>query len=165
MQIDLSKPADVEMHLWECIEANKVGMLSLGGGYLPHAQPMTAFPERARRQLWFFSRSDTDLARQAQGGRAALFTFQHKDLHASLSGELTLQHDPIRIERYWNAIVSAWHPGGRSDPALTMLCFEAEDAQVWLSEARPVRFAWEIAKANATRQQPDVGARVHLDFH
>ena len=165
MQIDMSNPADVEMHLWECIEANKVGMLSLGGGVRPHAQPMTAFPERTRRQLGFFSRSDTDLARQVQGGRQALFSFQHKDLHASMTGELRVQHDPIRIERYWNAIVSAWYPGGRADPALTMLCFEGEDAQVWLSEAAPIRFAWEIAKANATHHVPDLGGRTHLNFH
>ncbi len=165
MHIDMSNPADVEMRLWEDIETHKVGMLGLVGGTLPHAQPMTAFPERTRRQIWFFTRSDTELARQVVDGRPAVFTLQQRDMHASIGGELQIQHDPIRIERYWNAIVSAWYPGGRSDPALTMMCLECEDAHVWISEAGPVRFAWEIAKANATRHLPDVGGRVHLDFH
>jgi len=28
-----------------------------------------------------------------------------------------------------------------------------------------VKFAWEIAKANATYHQPHVGGRTHLDLH
>ncbi|HWA61625.1 MAG TPA: pyridoxamine 5'-phosphate oxidase family protein [Caulobacteraceae bacterium] len=180
MRTDLTNPADVEHRLWEELEDHKVGMLGVFGAephpsqprhaqprhaQPRHAQPMTAFAERGRRQLWFYTRTDTDLARQVAGGARGLFILQLRDLQASICGQMHIQHDPVRIERYWNAIVSAWHPGGRTDPKLTLLCLDCEDAQVWISESAPVRFAWEIAKANATRHEPVLGGRTHLDFH
>jgi hypothetical protein len=38
-----------------------------------------------------------------------------------------------------------------------MLCLDANDAQVWISEGGPIRFAWEVAKANLTGSTPGVG--------
>jgi general stress protein 26 len=165
MRTNINNPADVEHRLWNDIEAHQIGMLMAVGGAAHHAQPMTAFAERGRRQMWFFTRNDTDLVRQIGDGHEAMFMFQQRDLQACIDGHLTVQHDPVRMERYWNAVVAAWHPAGRNDPKLTLLCLDCNDAQVWLSEAGPVKFAWEIAKANATRHQPDLGGRAHLDFH
>ena len=165
MRTDLTNPADVEHRLWEDIESHHTGMLLPVNGARIHAQPMTAFPERGTRQLWFFTRTDTDLARQIGKGSAAMFMVQLKGLQACIGGELRVAPDPSRMERYWNAVVAAWYPGGRNDPKLTMLCLDCEDAQVWISEGSPVKFAWEIAKANATRHMPDLGGRTHLEFH
>jgi len=165
MRTDIHNPADVEFRLWEEIEDRHVGMLAPGGAARIHAQPMTAFPERSNRALWFFSRRDTDLARMISGSLPAMFTVQHRDFYACLSGELRVSPDERRMERYWNAVVAAWHPAGRRDPNLTLLRLDVQDAQVWLSEAGPVKFAWEIAKANATRHMPDLGGRAHLTFH
>jgi general stress protein 26 len=160
-----TNPADVEHKLWDELEAHPVGMLLTLGAAPRHAQPMTAFVEREQRRLWFFTRTDTDLAREAETSRAAVFSYQHRDLQASIRGHVQRQHDRARMDKYWNAVVAAWHPGGKSDPKLTLLCMDCDDAQVWASEAGPVKFAWEIAKANATRRQPDLGGRTHLDFH
>jgi general stress protein 26 len=165
MRTDITSPTDVELRLWEDLESHHIGMLMPLGEPTMHAQPMTAFPERASRQLWFFTRTETELARHIGGGAYAMFTLQHHDLHACIGGHLHLEHDEVRLERYWNAVVAAWYPEGRNDPALTMLRFDCHDAQVWLSEAGPVKFAWEIAKANATHQAPDLGGRAHLRFH
>lgn len=46
-----------------------------------------------------------------------------------------------------------------------MLCLEVADAQVWISEGGPLKFAFEIAKANATGQTPDVGGSRRIDLH
>jgi hypothetical protein len=46
-----------------------------------------------------------------------------------------------------------------------MLAMQCEDALVWVSTAGPMKAVWEIAKANAMRREPDVGARTHLTFH
>lgn len=165
MRIDINNPADVENRLWDDIESHHIGMLMPVGGTPMHAQPMTAFPERSSRQLWFFTRTDTDLARQVAGGSQAMFVLQQRDLQACISGALSIRFDPARMERYWNAVIAAWYPAGRNDPKLTMLCLECHDAQVWISEAGPMKFAWEIAKANATHHAPDLGGRAHLNFH
>ena len=74
-------------------------------------------------------------------------------------------YDRERMDKYWNATVAAWYPNGKDDPRLTLLRLDARDAEVWISEAGPARFAWEIAKANATREQPDLGGHTRLNLH
>ena len=54
-------------------------------------------------------------------------------------------------------MVAAWYPGGRDDPHVTLLRLSTGDAQVWLSESGPLKFAWEIAKANLSHHEPEIG--------
>jgi general stress protein 26 len=165
MNIDPNDRVAVERRLWEEIEKHPVGMLGVTGGTPHHTQPMTAFAEPEGKQIWFFTGADTDLAREATGGRTAMFVFQQKDIYACIAGELSVDHDAARIEKYWNAVVAAWHPSGRDDPNLTLLRLDCDDAQVWISQTGPARFAWEIAKANATKHAPDLGGHTSLNFH
>jgi general stress protein 26 len=164
MPTAIKDPAAVEGRLWEEIERHQTGMLGLVGGSA-HFQPMTAFVDRDAERIWFFTRADTDLARQIAAGHPAMFVFQQRDLQACIGGELTLSHDRARMDKYWNAVVAAWYPGGKDDPNLTLIRMQCADAQVWISEGGPVRFAWEIAKANATHRPPQVGGAQTLNFH
>jgi general stress protein 26 len=127
-------------------------------------QPMTAFCEEDGGSIWFYTRNDTDLARDTGAGHTAMFCLMSKDQEfiACIAGRLALDHDRERIDRFWNPVAAAWFPDGREDPAVTLLRFDPEDAQVWLSHANPVRFGFDIAKANLTKSQPDVGSREHL---
>ena len=93
-----------------------------------------------------------------------MFIHQQKDLQACISGQLTQQYDRSRVDKYWNAMIAAWFSGGKDDPNLTLLRLECDDAQVWISQAGPVKFVWEIAMANATKHQPDLGGKTSLNF-
>lgn len=165
MNIDMSDRGAVERRLWDEIERHQVGMLGMTGAAAHHLQPMTAFVEPEREQIWFFTRADTDLARQVGDGHAAMFVFQQKETQACVFGELTAHHDPARIAKYWNAVVAAWYPQGKDDPRLIMLRLECTDAEVWISQTGPMKFVWEIAKANATKHEPDLGGKANLRFH
>ncbi len=165
MSLELKNPADVEHLLWDEIERHQVGMLMLVGGPPRHAQPMTAFVERDERQLWFFADTNSELVRETGVGQEAMFIWQHKDLQACIRGRLAIEPDRRLMDRFWNAVVAAWRPKGRKDPALALLAMECGDAHVWLSTAGPMKAVWEIAKANATHQLPDLGARSRLTFH
>jgi general stress protein 26 len=165
MNIDMNDHAAVERQLWDEIEKHHTGMLGITGSSAHHTQPMTAFVESEHKKIWFFTRTDTDLAREIAEGQPAMFVYQQKEMQACIAGELTLQHDPARLEKYWNAVVAAWYPEGKDDPRLALLCLDCADAQVWVSQAGPAKFAWEIAKANATKHTPDLGGRASLDFH
>jgi general stress protein 26 len=165
MSKDLS-PAEVEDRLWKAIEHGRhTGMLGLSGdGH--HFQPMTAFVERDASQLWFFTRADTDLAQAAaQGGGAGTFIFQGRDIWACLDGRLSIDNDRSRMDRYWNPHVAAWYPDGKDDPNLTLLRLDCEEAGVWIAEGGLVKYAWEVAKANASQTTPDVGEHRDLNFH
>ena len=163
MTTDVKDQAAAERRLWDEIERHQTGMLGLVGEK-SHFQPMTAFLERDRHQIWFFTRNDTDLVHQVGVLHPAMFVFQLRDIQACIGGEITIDHDAERIRKYWNAVVSAWYPEGREDPHLTLLRMDCDDAQVWISQGA-MKFAWEIARANATKTAPKLGGRASLDFH
>ncbi|MDO8901565.1 MAG: pyridoxamine 5'-phosphate oxidase family protein [Phenylobacterium sp.] len=165
MTTDIKDAAAVERRLWDEIEKDQIGMLGVVGGPAHHLQPMTAFVEPSANRLWFFTRNDTDLVRDIGAGHTAMFVFQQRDFRACVGGRLTVRQDRERMDRYWNAVVAAWYPEGKDDPHLTLLSLDCDDAQVWISQAGPMRFAWEIAKANATGHTPDLGARAEVRFN
>jgi general stress protein 26 len=166
MSTDMNDADAVRDRLWKEIDDDN-GTVMLGAHTHPmqHFQPMTAFCEPDEGKVWFFTRADTDLARSIAEGKGAMMVVQRTRFQACVAGELTLQHDVDRIEKYWNPVVAAWYPEGKADPRLTLLCLDVSDAQVWLNEAGPVKFAWEIAKANATGSTPDVGGSRRVDLH
>ena len=165
MNTDTSDHTAVARRFWDEVEKNQIGMLGLCDR--PQSfQPMAAFAERGMGELWFFTRDDTDLATEIEAGDSrGQFLFQSKDIYAAVHGDLRLRSDPGRMDRYWNAVVAAWRPEGRDDPHLRLACMRLHGADVWIYEGGPVRFPWEIAKANATSRLPDLGGRAHLDFH
>jgi general stress protein 26 len=159
MNKDLT-PAEAEAEFWNSLKHSNTGMLGLDRpGY--HSQPMTAFREEETGTMWFFTRNDTDLARDvAAPGQSAMFSYGSKDqkVWACIHGELSAQgRDPAIIDRYWNPVLAAWYPGGKDDPDLTLLRFDADDGRVWVSDGGVFKFAYEIAKANVTKTLPDAG--------
>ena len=95
-----------------------------------------------------------------------MFIIQSKDqeMQACISGQLVQRIDRAKLEEHWNPHVAAWYPQGKDDPRLTMLCLQCEDARIWLSEAGPVRYMFEVAKANATGKEPDIGGRTDVQL-
>lgn len=164
---DINDRDAVEKKLWQ--EIGKHGRTVMLGAHthpMQHFQPMTAFTEPDLGLVWFFTRADTELAQSIQEGKEAMMVVQDgQKFHACVSGELTLQHDTGRIDTYWNPVVAAWYPEGKADPRLTMLCLDVKDAQVWVSEGGPLKFAFEIAKAHATGTTPDVGGSRRLNLN
>ena len=168
MSKDLT-PAKAEEAFWDSLKKSNTGLLGLDQpGY--HAQPMTAFREEETGTIWFFTRDDTDLARDAAsaGGQSAMFHYGSKDQNvwACIHGQLSAQgEDREIIDRYWNPVLAAWYPQGKDDPHLTILRFEAGDGRVWVNEGGFFKFAFEIAKANATKTLPDAGGVADVNLN
>lgn len=159
--------AEAEEEFWAHLAKSNTGMLGLDQpGY--HSQPMTAFREEGTGTIWFFTRDDTDLAKDASlPDQSAMFTYGSKDQHvwACIHGALSRVHDRERIDRYWNPVVAAWYPEGKDDPHLTLLRFDADDGRIWVAKQGPVRFLYEIAKANLTGTTPDAGGVADVNLH
>ena len=160
--------AELEIRLWKEIDKARFGMLGLAGGPPRHMQPMTAYADKEEGALWFFTKRTSDLVKETGfEGHAAMFCVLSKDqeFQACVGGDLVADHDREKIGKYWNAVAAAWFPEGKDDPDLTLLKFTPADAQVWVSRSGPLNFAWEIAKANATKTIPDVGDAAHLNLN
>ncbi|HSR65837.1 MAG TPA: pyridoxamine 5'-phosphate oxidase family protein [Xanthomonadaceae bacterium] len=126
-------PHELEDKLWEALKSDRTVMLGLDGAEGGHARPMTAQFEERRGPIWFFSARDHALVRDLDRGGAAHVSFVAKDhgLFASLGGELRLDTDRAVLDRLWNPFVAAWYEGGKDDPNLALLRFDADHAEIW----------------------------------
>ena len=163
---DLEKArSEPKEQLWDQVDDIHAGMLGVEG-FGQHMQPMAPQVDRDASTIWFYTRKDSDLAKAAGDGAKAHFCVVGKshDYHACMSGSLRQTEDRAKIDQFWSPIVEAWFEGGKDDPALTMLALSLEEAAIWASSANPITFGWEIAKANLTDDQPDVGVKTHVNF-
>jgi general stress protein 26 len=154
-----------EEQLWEELEDVRAGMLGVVGSD-QHMQPMAPQLDRDGGRLWFFTKKSSDLVKSLKGGDRAHFCVvgEDQDYHACLAGALRENPDPEKIEEYWGPMTAAWFEKGRDDPELTLLEMELDDAAIWASSEIPIRFGWEIAKANLTDKTPDLGVRSEVRF-
>lgn len=129
-------PAELEDKLWKALKSDRTLMLGLDGVEDGHTRPMTAQVENARGPLWFFTSNDNRLVQKLGSGHRAIAAFAAKghELFASLHGTLVVDNDRAAIDRLWNPFVAAWYEGGKDDPKLTLLRFDADHADVWLNE-------------------------------
>lgn len=158
---------DMKERLFAELERARFGMLGLSHSD-KHFQPMTLFTDTEKGQLWFFSPDNSELAKTiGDEGKDAMFILTSDDhsVHACIGGHAVLSHDPDRIDRYWTESVEAWFPEGKDDPHLTLIRMDLSDAEMWLTDISPTRYALELGKANAIGRKPDVGEHKHLDLH
>ncbi|MCM2290910.1 pyridoxamine 5'-phosphate oxidase family protein [Allorhizobium sp. BGMRC 0089] len=152
--------------LWKEIDNIHAGMLGLVGSTLP-MQPMAPYGDPKTNTIWFFTRTDGELTEALRPGSRAMFCVigKNHDYHACLSGVIEIRHDRGKIDEYWSSVVEAWFQEGKNDPALTMLALHIDDAEIWASTGNPLKFGWEIAKANTQPEKlPHVGEHHHLTF-
>jgi general stress protein 26 len=136
-------PQELETQFWKALKSDMTMMLGLDGVEDGHTRPMTAQIENERGgPIWFFTAKDTEIARtldsraSAAKSNRAIATFASKghDLFATVHGSLRIDNDRAVIDRLWNKFIAAWFPGGKDDPKLILLRFDAERAEIWENE-------------------------------
>ena len=112
-------------------------MLGLVGVEESHTRPMTAQLRGSEGPIWFFTARDNTLVQNLRADSRAIGTFAAKDheVFASVHGRLSLDNDPDVIDELWNPYVAAWFEGGRDDPELALLRFDADRAEIWENES------------------------------
>ncbi|BAT59375.1 hypothetical protein GJW-30_1_01907 [Variibacter gotjawalensis] len=126
-------PQELEAEFWKALKSDMTMMIGLDGVEDGHARPMTAQVDGDRGPIWFFTSTDTDLAKKVtQHARAiATFTSKNHKLFATVHGGLSLDTSRENIDRLWNRYVEAWFKGGKEDPKVALLRFDAERAEIW----------------------------------
>jgi general stress protein 26 len=128
--------ADLERRFWAALRSDLTVMLGLSDS-AQSLRPMTAQVEVDRGPIWFFGSTDSQLVQDVQQARPGIASFAAKDhgLFARIEGTLRLDNVPAVIDRLWNRYVAAWYKGGKTDPSLALLRFDAEHAEIWLNES------------------------------
>jgi general stress protein 26 len=130
-----------------------------------HMQPMVPQIDEGRSVIWFYTDTSSDLISALGGGAKSVhMSAMESDYQACVCGLLEEHRSEDIINEFWSPIVAAWFEGGKSDPNLTMLKFTPKDAAVWASTKNPIKFAWEIARANLKGRTPDVGEKGHVSL-
>jgi general stress protein 26 len=127
-------PHELEAKFWKTLGSERTMMLGLEGAGALHPRPMTGLIEHDHGPIWFFSARGNGIVQNLHGRAPALATFASKghDLFATVTGTLILDQDRAVIDRLWNPFVAAWFEGGKDDPQLALLRFDAETAEIWL---------------------------------
>lgn len=132
----MTSEAEIKARFWKELKSERTIMIGVDGAPGGGMQPMTALVEEDDGgPLWIFTSKETDLARSVGAGKAAHATFTGKkhDLFANITGRLALDTDRAVIDRLWNPWVAAWFEGGKDDPKLALLRFDADSAKIWLN--------------------------------
>ena len=129
----MSTPQELQSKLWKALASDRTVMLGLDGAEGGHTRPMTAQTEGEKSPLWFFTDKNNQIVKLLGPGQRAIATFSAKghELFASLLGTLSLHNDRATIDRLWNRFVAAWYEGGKDDPKLALLRFDATNAEIW----------------------------------
>jgi len=130
----MASERELEAKFWAAVKSDRTMMLGLQGVEDGHARPMTAQLDGERGPIWFFASRDNALVQKLSGRQRAFASFASKghDLFAAVQGIVSIDQDRARIDRLWNRFVAAWFKGGKDDPTLVLLRFDAEHAEVWI---------------------------------
>lgn len=131
-------------------------------------RPMAPQIDENRKTIWFYSKRDSVLGNTMTGkpnarARVCLVSKDH-DYHAHISGILSEETRPEMIGKFWSPVIAAWFDEGKGDPNLLMLRFDPAEADIWASSDSALRFVWEIARANLSDHEPDLGETTHVVF-
>lgn len=161
----MATPKEMEEKLWSALESDMTVMLGIERDGGMELQPMTAQVEEHNAPIWFFTSKDTNFHQELQGSADALAAFASKDhqLFANIRGRLVEDNDREVIDRLWNRFIAAWYEGGKGDPKLALLRFDARDAHVWLNEHTLVAGVKLLLGVDPKRDYRDRTASVRLD--
>ena len=125
----------LEKRFWDELGKSPFMMLGLQGVDDSLTRPMTA--QVADGKIWFFADRTDDLANAVQQSSRAVATYASKghDLFASIHGDLVLDNERAVIDRLWNPMIASWFEGGKNDPKLALIRFDAESADIWQASA------------------------------
>ncbi len=127
-------PQELEKKFWSSIKSDRTVMLGLTSAENGHTRPMTAQIENDEGgPIWFFTSNETALVKQLGSAQSASLSLASKglDLFASVQGQLSIDNDRAMIDKLWSPFVAAWFEGGKTDPKLALLRFDAGHAEIW----------------------------------
>lgn len=145
--------------IWNLIKDIKVGMMVTELDGHIHARPMQLVQDDYDGTLYFYTKAQSDKVDEIKQDHDVCITFADSDDHVfvSLTGIANITKDQDLIDRYWNSIVGAWFPEGKDSGDVAILAIKINSGEHWDATSNPVSFFYEIAKANITDTEPDVG--------
>ncbi|MFD2856455.1 pyridoxamine 5'-phosphate oxidase family protein [Seohaeicola zhoushanensis] len=84
-------------------------------------------------------------------------------IYATIDGAMALSDDKAKLDELWSPIAGAWFDEGKEDKDVRLVRMTPARAEVWATDGA-AGFLYEIAKANLTGEQPDMGEHARITF-
>lgn len=159
--------SDAREEFWDRLDDVQAGMLGLtSDGQMVPMSP-SLYDDGKDGAVWFITSQHTDLAKALVAGAAAgrfIVADPKEGLYANIEGQLSLVDDQKVLDDIWSPMAAAWFEDDKQDDDLRLVRFVPARAAAWFSTTNPVKFMYEIAKANMTDEMPDTGFQADLTF-
>jgi general stress protein 26 len=160
----MPNPQELKANFWKALKADRTMMIGLDAEGDGHARPMTAQTEGEQSPIWFFTAKNSAMVQKLNQDSRAVATFVSKghELFASVHGTIRIDNDRATIDRLWNRFIAAWYKGGKDDPNLALLRFDADHAEIWLDGSSLVAGIKMLLGADPKEEYKDHVAQVSL---
>ncbi len=157
---------DLKAEFWDRIKDVRSGMLGIKGhGRLVAMSPYV--DKDLPGAIWFVTAKDTELGQSVASGDQSAQLVLSDDaagLYADIDGTLSLSEDKAELDEIWTYVASAWFEKGMEDPDVCLMHFAPANAEIAITTTSGAKFLYQIAKANLTGNDPDVGTKGTITF-
>ncbi len=127
-----------------------------------HARPMAIADFAEDGTIYLVTGIHSPKVAEVEDNAIVTLTFQSPKRYASLCGRVAVTQDKALIERMWKEAWKVWFPQGKTDPAISLLRFDAQDGEYWdNSGAQGLKYAFSAAKAYVQGKTPTTDATQH----
>ncbi|GHF47505.1 pyridoxamine 5'-phosphate oxidase family protein [Seohaeicola zhoushanensis] len=153
---------DMKHEFWNRLDKVQAGMLTAEGA---RPVPMSPYADPDANAIWFITADGTDIAQAAAGGSRVSLTLADSGskIYATIDGAMALSDDKAKLDELWSPIAGAWFDEGKEDKDVRLVRMTPARAEVWATDGA-AGFLYEIAKANLTGEQPDMGEHARITF-
>jgi general stress protein 26 len=159
----MNKPETSSEHLYELLKDFHSAMLvSRSSAGDMHARPMAVAELRAGADAYFVTGIDSPKVAEIKANPVVMLIFQSAYQFASVHGRVSVVRDQALVDRLWQEAWKVWFPQGKTDPAIALLKFEAEQGEYWdNSGVQGLKYAFQAIKAYAKGEKlkPDDAAQ------
>lgn len=143
-----------------CLFATRLGTVPL------HVRPMSTQVVDDSGALWFFSSRHSEKNKAIEEGSEVQLFYSNPSSAEFLTvyGSCSVITDKGRIHELWTPLVKAWFPGGKDDPALSLLHVSPHEAHYWDTKNMNAISFLKIVAAAVIGQESDSDA-VQGDLH
>lgn len=147
---------DTREHLQDLLEEFDAAMLVTRTPAAMHARPMAVAELEPDSDVYLVTSIDSPKIAEIEANPEATLTFQSSSRYATLYGHIGIVRDRAKIDALWKEAWKIWFPKGKSDPAITLLKFTAENGEYWDNAgANGLKFAFDAAKAYVKGETPN----------
>lgn len=141
--------------VWELARRIGVAMFVTWDGSRQRARPLAAAIEKAEGAIYFLTDVSSPKDEQiAEFPMVSVNFADHKHAkYVAMTGKATVSNDRERIKDIWSPFAKAWWDSP-DDPAIRVIRFVPQDAELWDSPGRIVTTISMLAAAVTGRQHP-----------